>query len=220
MELSFMTLILVLGAGLTSVLSPCVLPVLPIIVTGTERESKWRPIFIVAGLGITFISMGIISSLFGELIAGSMTILERFAGALILIFGVLTLFDINLFKHITFFNRFGSNGQRKEGNIAGMVMGISLGLIWIPCVGPMLSSVLAMVASEGSVPTGIFLLTIYTVGFSIPLLTAAYASKFFRGKFMSLQGSPMVVRIISGGVLVLFGIWIILKSTGMFGYGF
>ena len=66
MELSLLTIFLVLGAGITSVLSPCVLPVLPIIVTGTERESRWRPIFIVAGLGITFIAMGVVSAPFGE----------------------------------------------------------------------------------------------------------------------------------------------------------
>ena len=47
MELSLLTFVLVLGAGLTSVLSPCVLPILPIIVTGTERESRWRPFFMV-----------------------------------------------------------------------------------------------------------------------------------------------------------------------------
>ncbi|MBS1209524.1 MAG: hypothetical protein H6R19_1922 [Proteobacteria bacterium] len=220
MELSLLTLVLVLGAGITSVLSPCVLPVLPIIVTGTERESRWRPIFIVAGLGITFIAMGVVSALFGELIAGSMSFLERIAGGLIVVFGLLMLLDVNLFKRLTFFNRFGGGGQRKEGNIAGMIMGISLGLIWIPCVGPMLSSVLATVASEGSVATGIILLAIYTAGFSIPLLAAAYASKFFRGKVMALQGSTAVVRIINGAVLILFGIWIVLKSTGMFGYGF
>lgn len=218
MDFSILNLLLVFGAGLTSVLSPCVLPVVPIIVTGREDESKWRPIFIVAGLSITFIVMGVISSLFGGAIAGKMVLFEKMAGVLILFFGILTLFDINLFKYITFFNKFQQNGVRKQGNLAGMIMGVSLGLIWIPCVGPMLSSVLATVATAGKVPTGIFLLTIYSVGFAVPMLTAAYATSFFRNRVAAMRSNPLILRFINGLVLIAFGIYILFVGVINFGY--
>lgn len=218
MDFTLMNLILVFGAGVVSVLSPCVLPVVPIIVTGREDDSKWRPIFIIAGLTATFIAMGVISSLFGGLIAGKMILFEKIAGVLILLFGLLMIFDINIFKHITFFNRFQQNGVRKQGNIAGLVMGISLGLIWIPCVGPMLSSVLATVATAGKIPTGIFLLTIYSAGFAVPMLTAAYATSFFRNRVASMKSNPIILRVINGTVLIIFGIYILVVGVINFGY--
>ncbi len=213
-----MNLVLVFGAGIVSVLSPCVLPVVPIIVTGREDDSKWRPVFIIAGLSITFIAMGIVSSLFGGIIAGKMDLFEKIAGLLILVFGILMLFDINLFKHVKFFNRFQQNGVRKQGNIAGMIMGISLGLIWIPCVGPMLSSVLATVATAGKIPVGILLLTIYSLGFAVPMLTAAYATSFFRNKVTLMRNNPLILRFINGGVLVIFGLYILFVGVINFGY--
>jgi len=72
-----------------SVLSPCVLPVIPIIVTGTEKDHFLRPVSIVSGLASTFILMGILSSVAGSFIAGKMLFIERGAGIVILIFGVL-----------------------------------------------------------------------------------------------------------------------------------
>lgn len=213
-----MNLFLVFGAGVVSVLSPCVLPVVPIIVTGREDDSKWRPVFIISGLTITFIAMGIISSLFGGLIAGKMILFEKIAGVLILIFGLLMLFDINLFKHVTFFNRFQQNGVRKQGNVAGLVMGISLGLIWIPCVGPMLSSVLATVATAGKIPTGVLLLAIYSAGFAVPMLTAAYATSFFRNRIASMKSNPIILRVINGTVLIAFGVYILTVGVINFGY--
>lgn len=218
MDFTLMNLFLVFGAGVVSVLSPCVLPVVPIIVTGREDDSKWRPVFIISGLTITFIAMGIISSLFGGLIAGKMILFEKIAGVLILIFGLLMLFDINLFKHVTFFNRFQQNGVRKQGNVAGLVMGISLGLIWIPCVGPMLSSVLATVATAGKIPTGVLLLAIYSAGFAVPMLTAAYATSFFRNRIASMKSNPIILRVINGTVLIAFGVYILTVGVINFGY--
>ena len=217
MEFSMINLLLTLGAGIASILSPCVLPVIPIIVTGRENESKFRPLFIVLGLSLTFIIMGVISSIAGGIIAGKLIFFEKFAGITVLIFGILMIADFNLFKSITFFNRF-NRGEQKRGNIEGLILGASLGLVWIPCVGPMLSSVLATVASAGKITTGVILLSIYSLGFSIPMLIAAYSSQFFRKKMGALQSNPILLRILNGSVLVIFGIYILTKGLINFGY--
>lgn len=93
---------LAFGAGLASVLSPCVLPVLPIIITGGDNDHRSRPLLIVLELTLTFILMGIASALFGSLIAGIMPQVERAAGLLIVFFGLLLVFDINPFKRLGF----------------------------------------------------------------------------------------------------------------------
>ena len=115
MDLSLASLGLALLAGLASILSPCVLPVVPIIVTGTERDSAWRPVAIVLGLALTFMAMGAATSLAGAAIASKMLYIEKAAGALILLFGLLMFLDVNLFKKMAIFQRIQSSGPGGGG---------------------------------------------------------------------------------------------------------
>jgi cytochrome c-type biogenesis protein len=216
MELSLASLGLALVAGLASILSPCVLPVVPIIVTGTDKDSRWRPLAIVSGLALTFMAMGVATSIAGAAIAGKMLYIEKAAGALILVFGILMFLDVNIFKKMGFFQRFQSKGPG-AGLLGGLLVGASLGLIWIPCVGPMLSGVLALVATEGKILQGVILLGIYSVGFAIPMLVAAYASHWFRTRFRAVQRFPMALRLFSGTVLVLFGLYILTQGLMIVG---
>lgn len=222
MDFSVMTFALVFVAGLTSVLSPCVLPVVPIVVTGTEHDSKWRPLFIVGGLTLMFMLMGIASSILGSMITSKLFYLEKIAAALVILFGVLLIIDINLAKYITFFNRFQQGGEQKTGNLAAMFMGMTLGLIWIPCVGGQLGAVLAMIATgsesaaTGTILFGITLMLIYSVGFAIPLLIAAYATQFFRKRMGTIMKSPTSIRIMSGLLLIGFGVFIWMKGMMAF----
>jgi cytochrome c-type biogenesis protein len=215
MDISITTIFLTAIAGITSVASPCVLPVIPIIVTGTNEDYKHRPLLIVLGLSMAFILMGIVSTLFGSLIAGRILYIEKAIGILIGLFGILMLFGINLFHNITFLTRFNS---LSNGRWSGFLLGFSLGVIWIPCIGPMLSGVLALVASEGKLGNGIFLLVIYSVGFSIPMLLAAYSSQFFRQKVATIQRHTLLIRFVSGGILIIFGVYIF--RQGLLNFGF
>jgi cytochrome c-type biogenesis protein len=207
-------LLLVFGAGLTSVLSPCVLPVIPIIVLGTEKDHRLRPLLVVTGLATTFILMGIVSSLFGAVIGPTMNVVEKIAGVAIILFGVLMLLDINLFKHLTFLQSFGS---KSKGSFSGFLLGLTLGVVWIPCIGPMLSSVLTLVATNGKLLNGIVMLSVYAAGFAVPFLIAGYASQLFRSNVSFLRKYPLAVRIISGSVLIVLGLVITLKGMVIFG---
>jgi cytochrome c-type biogenesis protein len=214
MDLSPAAFALVFAAGLTSVLSPCVLPVIPLVITGTEHDSRWRPVFIVGGLTATFVLMGIASSLLGGMITSKLFLFERAAAALIIVFGALLIVDVNLAKYITFFNRFHNGGERKAGNVAALVAGMSLGLVWIPCVGGQLGAVLAMIATgaesaeAGTLAFGITLMLVYSLGFAIPLLLAGYASQFFRNRAGSAMKYPWLIRVASGLLLIGFGVFI------------
>jgi len=204
-----LNVLLVFSAGLMSVLSPCVLPVVPIVVTGNSDEHKLRPVLIVSGLSLTFVIMGILSSLFGSVIGPKMLYIEKVAGILVAVFGVLLLFNVNLFKHLSFFSSFA---QKSKGRFGGFFLGFTLGIIWIPCVGPMLSSVLAIVATQGKVVPGILLLLVYSIGFSIPMLIAGYTSQFFRNRLRGIGKFPQAVNVISGLVLIALGLFITFKG--------
>jgi cytochrome c-type biogenesis protein len=207
-------LLLVFGAGVTSVLSPCVLPVIPIVVTGSGNDSRFRPLLIVSGLAFTFVVMGVLSSLFGSVIGGKIYYIEKVAAVIIAVFGILLIVNVNPFKYLSVLSGFAQNSR---GSFGGLLLGITLGIIWIPCVGPMLSSVLAMVATKGTIWSGIFYLLVYSLGFAVPMLLAGYASHFFRRRLSSIGKYPRLVSIVSGVLLVALGGFIFFK--GMVGFG-
>lgn len=202
--------LIVFGAGLASVLSPCVLPVVPIIVTGNGKESRMRPLLIVAGLSITFIAMGVLSTLFGAVIGPLMFKMEKGVGILIALLGILLMFGSNPFKSITLFTKLA---EQSNGRMNGLVLGLLLGLIWIPCVGPVLSGVLALVAASGGMAKGILLLLVYSAGFSVPMLIAGYATHFFRTRFRVIAGHSRIINIASGLILVSLGLFIAVKGV-------
>ena len=212
LDLSITTMVMTIFAGIASVASPCVLPIVPIIVTGTETDHKHRPLLIVLGLSLSFMTMGLLTSLFGGAIAGVMPLLEKAAGIMVLVFGLLMLFDINPFKKLTLFSNIKGGSQ---GRWSGLVMGLTLGLVWIPCVGPMLAGVLTLVATDGRLSTGVILLACYSLGFAIPMLLLGYASQSVRQKIKQMNAHPLVIRLVSGGLLIVFGIFILTK--GMLG---
>ena len=160
MEAGLPSIALTFGAGLVSVASPCVLPVLPLILTGTAEDHRARPALIVAGIATSFVLMGVVTSLFGSVIGPVLPALEKVVGVMVIAFGLLLLVDVNPFKRITWVNRIQAGGR---GRWSGLLLGLGLGLVWIPCVGPMLSSVLALVASKGSLATGVGLLLVLSL---------------------------------------------------------
>jgi len=207
-------LLFVFAAGLTSVLSPCVLPVLPIVVAGGGNDNRFRPLLTVAGLSITFMLMGVISTLFGSIVGPKLYYAEKVAAVLIALAGILLFVNINPFKYLSFLSQFAS---RSKGAFGGLFLGITLGVIWIPCVGPMLSSVLALVATKGEIASGVGYLFVYSAGFAVPMLIAGYASHFFRKRLAVAGKHPRVVSAVSGAVLIVLGGIIFFK--GMIGFG-
>ena len=203
-------------AGLVSVLSPCVLPVLPIILTGSQDEHRARPLLIVLGLAITFVAMGAVSALFGSLVAPLMPDIEQGAGLLIILFGSLMLAGLNPFKRLGFLSNLPF--QDSGGRWSGLVLGMTLGLIWIPCVGPVLSAVLARVAGHGDPGFGMALLSIYATGFSLPMLAVAYLSHGLRRYLNTIMRHPAALRWISGSLLIAFGT--VVTSHGMLAFSF
>jgi cytochrome c-type biogenesis protein len=209
MAVGLSSLALAFAAGLASVASPCVLPVVPLIVTGTTQEHRARPALIVGGIATSFVLMGVLMSLFGGAIGPAIPRLEKGVGILILAFGLLLLADVNPFKRLGFLGRIG---PADGGRGSGLLLGLSLGLVWIPCVGPMLSGVLATVATRGSLVVGVVLLSAYALGFAVPMLAVGYGSQALRQRLRVVAGHPLAVRWASGLLLVAFGVLILRKG--------
>ncbi len=209
MDLGPASLALSFGAGLASVASPCVLPVVPLLVAGRADDDRWRPALVVAGIAASFVAMGVVTSLFGAAVGPSLPRLEKVVGAIVVAFGLLLLADVNPFKRLGFLQRVGPRG---DGRWSGLLLGASLGVVWIPCVGPMLSGVLATVATEGTLAAGVVLLLAYALGFAVPMLAVGYGSQALRQRVRAIASRPLVVRWASGLLLVAFGAVILRKG--------
>lgn len=213
MDFSIVTIFMAIGAGLASVLSPCVLPVIPIIMAGAEREDRIRPLIVVAGLALSFMAMGAISSLFGDLLIGKTRYIEIGGSVIIVIMGLMVVFDMSIFKR---FYRLSNIRIGGEGRIGGLILGMSLGVIWVPCVGPFLSSTLTMVATSGQLTTGIILLGFYSLGLAIPMLIIGYSSQLLQNKIKGVLKHEAVLRYVTGGTLVAFGLYAIINGNMAF----
>ncbi len=197
-------MVLAVGAGLASVLSPCVLPVVPVIVAGADRKDRLRPFLIVLGLSSTFMAMGAISSLFGAYLIGRTRYIEIAGDLIIILMGAMVLFDMSVFKRFYQLSNIQVNGS---GRFSGLVLGMALGLVWVPCIGPFLSSILAMVGTDGKISQGILMLGFYSIGLAIPMLFVAYSSHMLQSRLRALAQHDTVLRYVSGSILIGFGVY-------------
>jgi cytochrome c-type biogenesis protein len=155
------------------------------------------------------VTMGVLTSLFGAAVGPALPRLEKVVGALVVVTGLLLLAGVNLFARLGFLHRVGAGGR---GRWSGLLLGLSLGLVWIPCVGPMLSSVLALVAADGRLASGVALLLVYALGFAVPMLAVGYGSQALRQRVRAVAAHPVAVRWASGLLLVAFGALILRRG--------
>jgi cytochrome c-type biogenesis protein len=200
-------------AGLASVMSPCVLPVVPVIMAGAEREDRWRPMIIVAGLALSFMAMGAVSSLFGALLVGRTRAIEVVGAVIIALLGLMVLFDVSVFKRLSRFSNIRVTG---EGRWSGLVLGMALGVVWVPCIGPFLSSILTMVGTGGQLARGVFLLGLYSLGLAIPMLVVAYSSHIIQRRLRAVAQHEALFRYVSGGILIAFGLYSLIHGNVAF----
>lgn len=214
------SVILVFIAGLATVITPCVLPILPAVLSGSVG-SRLRPVAIVAGMSITFTVMGILISALASF-AFFADYLRWFAIFFIIGMGAV-LFDdeinqeyIKISSSIVNFARQyisfpGNTGSApKEGLVGGFILGMSLGIIWIPCVGPILGAVLAFVAESsagaGNLFHGALLLMVYSLGVGVPMLIIAYSGKRYSARVSWFIKRGHFFKRLSGLILILVGL--------------
>ncbi|CCQ90493.1 Cytochrome c biogenesis protein transmembrane region (modular protein) [Nitrospina gracilis 3/211] len=186
--------ILSLLAGLFSFLSPCTLPILPAYFAVTAQTTRTRMTLnsfaFFCGLASLFILMGASASFLGSLLRDYLFSLTTWGGILVLIFGVMTLFGKG-FSGATFQNAPASTF------IGYFLFGATFAMGWTPCVGPILSGILILAASEKTILQGMTLLFFFAVGLGMPLvILSAFCShlskdswfwRMLRGKGWNIQ---------------------------------
>ena len=214
-------MLLVFLAGMATVATPCVLPILPAVLSGSVG-SRLRPIAIVTGMSLSFTLMGLL--VFSVASFGFLTDYLRWFSIFIIIGmgAVLLDEDINeiyvrisssiinfLREHFSFIGKITSKAN-PEGLFGGLFLGMSLGILWIPCVGPILGSVFSVVAEtsagSGDIYYGLTLLLAYSLGVSLPMLIIAYSGKSVSGRVKWFSKRSHFFKKLSGLVLILVGL--------------
>lgn len=221
MEPSAPSILLVFLAGIVTIMKPCCLPLVPVVFSGSAGH-RLRPLAIVSGLTLSFTTMGVLVSAFGATFAGFTDSLRSLAILFIIGMGaVLFDDDINmefmklsgsitqgLRQNFGFLNKYSST--LPEGSLmGGFFLGMSLGVLWIPCVGPILGAVLAYVASVGNMSYGAWMLFVYSVGMSLPMLSIAYYGKKVTNRYQWFSRNGELLKKLSGLVLIVIGIMLL-----------
>lgn len=199
-------------AGIVTVLSPCILPLLPIILSSSDGKDTRKPLGVVLGFvaSFTFFTLFLstivrISGIPADWLRLISVIVLAVFGASLLIPGLQTQIEI-------FFSRFanlGSSGQNRNGFIGGLIVGFSLGLLWTPCVGPILASVISL-AITGTVTAEAVIITFaYATGTSIPMFLIMLAGS------TALQRVPWLLRN-TGKIQKAFGVLMLVTALGIF----
>lgn len=208
--------LLALGAGGLTTLSPCVFPVLPLVVGGALGANRLAPVAMGSGLVLSFAALGVLIGLAGDAL-GLDAERVRLAGAWIMLALGLALLWPGAKTHFgRLFNPLASSAQalsqRVQANslLGALALGALLGLVWSPCSGPMLASAITLVASEGGALRGALLLGLFGLGAALPLVGIAYASRAAVGRARGwVMAHAQRVTQAFGGLLLLLGLFIL-----------
>ncbi|MDB5577438.1 MAG: cytochrome biosis protein [Bradyrhizobium sp.] len=199
-------------AGLVSILSPCVLPLLPVVLGTAVSEHRLGPLALAAGLALSFLVLGLFAATIGFSLGLDSEFFRHLAAVLLLLVGVIlavpALQALLAMLTAPFGNwvqvRFG--GGRRQGLPGQFALGILLGAVWTPCIGPTLGAA-SVLAAQGRdlVQVGLTMF-VFAVGTALPLLLLGLASREalmrWRGRMLATGSTT---KMVLGIILVLTG---------------
>ena len=219
-------LVVALGAGLISFLSPCVLPLIPgyvSFVTGSSlneilenKRINLLPLIIFSlGFSFVFIIFGATASFLGQILLQNSQILRLIAGSIIVIFSLQLIGILNI-KFLNIEKKFYT---KKSNNIFFVfIIGMAFGFGWTPCIGPILGSILALASTEETIYRAIILLSFYSLGLATPFVLSGYLMQRFLLFSKNFKKNINLVTKGGGIILLITGILILTNQLQILGY--
>ncbi|AGK56974.1 cytochrome c biogenesis transmembrane protein [Hyphomicrobium denitrificans 1NES1] len=211
-------MLLAIIAGLLSSLSPCVLPLLPIVFGSAFSEHRYGPAALAAGLAISFTTIGMFVATVGFSLGLTEGLFRMLAAALLAIFGMVLIvprlhvgFSV-LASPISAWTESRFGGIDSSGLGGQFLLGLLLGAVWSPCIGPTLGAA-SVLASQGKNFTEVALtMGAFGLGAALPLLAVGILS---REKLASMRGR--LANAGTNGKLVLGGLLLVSASLVLTG---
>lgn len=215
---------LAMAAGVVSFLSPCVLPLVPGFlsyaagIAGARANSKrtsatrsrafWGTLLFVFGFSIVFVSFGVLFGALGQKFIEYQKTIQTLSGVLIIVMG------LGFLGFIPALQREVRAHRIPTGTLIGaLIMGITFGIGWTPCIGPTLAAVQAMALSEADATRGAILSAAFCLGLGLPFIfIALFMERSVKAVLVLRSHSKRIMQIgglllISIGLLLVTGYW-------------
>lgn len=210
-SLSLIVAGLALLAGLLTTLSPCVLPVLPMVAASATSRSRWGLPAMALGIAATFTAVGVTLARSGSLLGLDDRALRFGAGALMAALGAALL--------VSAVQRFIEAGLQRIGSIGGnaaarvqsdhpaaqLGIGVLMGVAWSPCVGPTLGAAIGLAASGGSTSDAAIVMAIFSLGAVLPLMLVGLLGRaaLLRHRGRLVKAGDLGRKLMGGSLLVI-----------------
>ena len=196
--------------GLALIVSPCILPVLPLVLAASVEGGRRRPYGIIIGFVFAFSLFAITARKIVALLGIDLDLVKDASLMLLALFGLVLLSErlSERFSALTqgaanFGNRLASSGG--EGLLSGVMIGTLIGLVWTPCAGPILAAVLVQVIRQQTDLAGNLIIVSFALGAGVPMLAIALSGRKIMSKLGFFTRHAEGVRK-AFGVLILLSV--------------
>jgi len=207
---------LAFAAGVLSTLSPCVLPILPVVIAGAAAQGRFAVVWLAGGLALSFTGIGLFVATVG-FAAGLDADLFRSFGALAMLgIGIVLVVPALQVRAAAAMGPVGDWTERRlggfstDGNSGQFALGLLLGAVWGPCVGPTLGAASLMAARGENLPVVAATMLMFGLGAAAPLLALGALS---RARIMALRERMLLAgsrgKMLLGGALAAVGLLVL-----------
>ncbi|MEK2646867.1 cytochrome c biogenesis protein DipZ [Bdellovibrio sp. BCCA] len=195
--------------GVLTILSPCILPVIPFVFAKADQPFRKSGLPLLLGMALTFAVFSSLAVLGGAWIVQANNWGRWIAIVLLTVFGLSLIFPQFFDRFFEPFTRWGSKLSESSKSQASfsksLLLGVATGLLWAPCAGPILGLILTGAASRGSTQSAIWFLLAYALGAATSLMLALVAGGKFLGTLKKSLKAEREIKI-ALGIAVLLGV--------------
>lgn len=205
-------------AGLLTLINPCVLPVLPIVLASAMQAGRYGPLAIAAGMCLSFVSLGMLIATFGHTIGLTDQLMSRIGAVMMMIFGLVLLVPK---LNAAFSSATASFSSNADQSLSGMpvtsikthfVGGLLLGAIWSPCVGPTLGGAISMASQGQNLGRAFLIMLSFGLGISTVIIALGYGTQeAIKRRQHNMGGLAKRAKPIMGFIFLLVGAMIFFK---------
>jgi cytochrome c biogenesis protein CcdA len=217
-----MEFILAYGAGLLTLINPCVLPVLPIVLVSALNASKAGPLALAAGMSISFVVFGVLVTAFGAGIGLTQDVLAQVGAIVMVLFGIVMLVPMfaSRFETATAGVAAGADARINDleaRSLRGQFLGgLLLGTVWSPCIGPTLGGAIALASQGKNLAYVTLIMTAFALGVSTLIIALSFgARETIRTRAQALRGIAERSKPILGATFIVVGLMLIFKIHHM-----
>lgn len=205
-------------AGLLTLINPCVLPVLPIVLVSALNANRYGPLALATGMSISFVLFGVLVTAFGASIGLTQEGLAQIGAILMMAFGVILIVPMFASRFEMATAGMAARADSKiaavdDGGLRGQfVGGLLLGAVWSPCIGPTLGGAIALASSGGNLWYAGMVMAFFALGVSTLILALGFgAREAIRTRAHMLRGLAARSKPVLGATFLAVGLMLYFK---------